>query len=388
MPPRVAYWLSSFEPEMEAIAGEVACLRRAYPGSIAWGVGPRNWVRLSWRRGFGVHPRLHWAFRAAAAAGQGCFDVNHLFGGLGDWFHLRALRRRASVLTMALDAPPCDELLLGKIDRFVTEWPGGRDKLQQLGIEPGRIRLVFPPVDLDRFQPAAEPDGPFTVLFCSSPDAAQWLEPRGVRLLLDAAALRPTMRFRLIWRPWGDSLPVVRQWIADGELDNVELVVGRFADMQAHYAAAHVTVAPFLDGRRSKAAPNSLIESMACGRPVAATAAVGLADVIEECGAGQIFAAEPAALTEALDRLQGDWSDYARRSRLCAEQWFDEKRFLAEYQQVYGELTARRAARTSNTSCSRRGPRRARSRASRRGRSRTADATWSSRRAFSARISW
>ena len=63
--PRIAYWTSSFEPHLEAIASEVALLRQAFPSSVAWGMSHRRWALLSRRRGYCLHPRLHLLFRLA-----------------------------------------------------------------------------------------------------------------------------------------------------------------------------------------------------------------------------------------------------------------------------------------------------------------------------------
>ena len=63
VPPRVAYWTNAFDSHMEAIAAEVALLRSAHPGSVAWGLNPNRWLLLSRRRGYCLNPRLHLLFR-------------------------------------------------------------------------------------------------------------------------------------------------------------------------------------------------------------------------------------------------------------------------------------------------------------------------------------
>ncbi len=203
MPPRIVYWTSSFEPDMEAVASEVAALRRQFPSSVTWGLSHRHWVLLSLRRGYCLHPQLHLAFRAAARALEPLFQINHIFGSLGDWHYLQGARRRPTVLTIATVGDPVAKPLLDRVDRFVVEYPAGRDELVRLGIDKSRIHLVFPPTDLGRFTPTEAPEGPFTVLFASSPERSDWLESRGVLLILEVAALRPAMRFRLLWRSLG-----------------------------------------------------------------------------------------------------------------------------------------------------------------------------------------
>ncbi len=274
----------------------------------------------------------------------GLFDIHHIFGSIGDWFYLCGTRRRYTILTTAASSPPADRALLQRVDRFVVEHPGGRDDLVKLGIEPKRIRLILPPVDLERFRPQAAPDGPFTALFASSPERADWLEARGVPQILDAAALRPQMRFRLLWRPWGDSAAALRLMIEERGISNVELVVGREEDMAAQYNRAHVTLAPFTEPERSKPVPNSLVESLACGRPVLITEAVGMIDLLAGSRAGVVSAPTGAAIAEQLDYLQGNWRSCARSARQLAERWFCVDKFLAGYEKLYDEYSLTRQA--------------------------------------------
>lgn len=323
---------------MEAVAAEVALLRQSFPGSVAWGLHPRRWLLLSPRRGYCLNPRLHLLFRLATRVLEPAFQLNHVFGSLGDWFYLQGARRRPTVVTVATAAAPVAQALLDRVERFVVEYPAGRDDLERLGIGRDRVRLIFPPVDLARFTPAPAPAGPFTVLFASSPDQEGWLPARGVPQLLDAAAARPHMHFRLLWRPWGNSAPRVRRWIAERGLRNVELRVGCRPDMADHYRGAHVTAAPFTDPERCKPAPNSLIESLACGRPVLLTEQIGLAEMVRAADAGQVCAPTGEALAEHLDRLQRDWQHYARKARGLAESWFGVEKFLTGYRRLYAEV--------------------------------------------------
>jgi glycosyltransferase involved in cell wall biosynthesis len=338
MPPRIAFWTSAFEPEIEAISSEVELLRRNYPLSIAWGLSHRHWCLLSRRRGWCLHPRLHLPFRGVTRVLEPLFDLNHVFGSVGDWYYLKGKRRRPTVLTAAAASSSVDQALLDRVDRFVVECPAMREDLARQGIESARIRMIFPPVDLERFAPAPPPDGLFTVLFASSPERSSWLEGRGVPLLLEAAALRPNIRFRLLWRPWGDSLATVRRWLEERNLDNVEIILGRFGDMASQYRLAHVTVAPFTRIEQCKPMPNSLLESLSCGRPVLVTPEVGLAEMTEGGRAGLTVSACGADLAEGIDRIKEDWDEFSENARRLAERWFCHRRFLDSYDRLYGEL--------------------------------------------------
>jgi glycosyltransferase involved in cell wall biosynthesis len=266
------------------------------------------------------------------------FDLNHIFGRLGDWFYLQPMRKRPSILTITTRSIPVAKSIFDRIDRFVVEHSEAKEELRALGIADARVRLIYPPIDLNRFTPAACRNGPFTVLFASSPDEGSWLEARGIPEILDAAAVRPKIRFRLLWRPWGNSEPRVRRLVAERKLRNVEIAIGCFRNMPDEYNNAHVTVAPFLDSHRSKATPNSIMESMACGRPVLVTPLVGLADLIKDAQAGVICGSSGEAIAEGLDRLAADWNFYSCAAHKVATDLFGAEKFLAEYRRLYSEV--------------------------------------------------
>jgi glycosyltransferase involved in cell wall biosynthesis len=343
MPTRIAYWTSSFEPGMEAIASEVATLRRHFRPSITWGMDHRRWVIVAPGRGdYCLNPKLHLLFRSMTRALEPMFDLNHVFGSLNEWFYLQGARRRPTILTVAVNSPSVDPTLLERVDRFVVEFESAREQLLRGGISPGRIRMILPSVDLTRFVPTRPLNGPFTVLFASSPELPSWLAARGLPQLLDAAGLRPEMRFRLLWRPWGSSKATIESWVRERGLRNVQIENGRFDDMPAQFEAAHVTLAPFTSMDRCKPMPNSLIESLACGRPVLCTPEVEIARIVREAHAGMIVPADGLAIAEGLDRLRADWAAYSVSSRKLAERAFSLERFLRAYQRVYYEVLRNR----------------------------------------------
>jgi glycosyltransferase involved in cell wall biosynthesis len=323
---------------MEAVASEVALLRRTFPKSVVWGVSQRDGFRFSWRRGFAVSPRFAIPFTVVARMAQRAFQVNHVFGGLGDWFHLRALSSQPTILTLALHSHHCDKRLLKKIDHFVVEWPQAEDQLLEMGVAREQIDLVLPPVDLAVFTPSPAPQGPFTVLFVSSPDRKEWLHARGIDLLLETAELCREMRFILLWRPWGDSAAEVQQLIDRRRLQNVHLRVQRISDMPQVYATSHATVAPFRDLSRCKPSPNSIAESLACGRPVIVTPQVGFAEMIGAGRAGLVTRDDPEHFANQLQELRANWELFSANARQLAERKLGVRRFLDSYRRIYAAL--------------------------------------------------
>jgi glycosyltransferase involved in cell wall biosynthesis len=110
--------------------------------------------------------------------------------------------------------------------------------------------------------------------------------------------------------------------------------------MAAQYAGAHVTVAPFVRPDQCKPVPNSLVESLACGRPVLATPQVGLAELIREERVGAVVEPQGQALAEGLDLIRREWAATSARARRTAERRFALPDFLEAYHRVYQELVA------------------------------------------------
>ncbi len=338
MPPRVAIWSASFAFGMEAIANEVEILSDHLPESCVWGINPRKKWIYKYRKRFACDVKYQLIFRLWVKLFQRKYQVQHLYGSLGDWFHLRALNQQPAVLTVALDLDCSDLTLLEKINHFAVEWPSAIQKLIALGIPEHKISLVLPPVDLDKFKPIAPPRGNFIATFASSPEKIEALDARGVPLMLDAAKLRPCTDFTLVWRPWGQALTEVQNQIKSRDLKNVRLHTSKIQNMECVYQDAHVTLACFSDMSQCKSMPNSIIESLACGRPVIITHQVELASMVAEANAGIIIQNDPAQLANALETIQNDWQRYSDNARRLAQTKFCQKRFIQQYLEIYKNL--------------------------------------------------
>ena len=323
---------------MEAISGQVAVLRRNFPGSVAWGMNPKKTCQLSWRRGIVVHPSLWLPFQAITRVLQSGFHLNHILGGLGDWHYLKAAHRQPILLTLAVKSEPTDRTLLEKVERFIVEWHCEVEWLERQGVSRDRVHVIPPPVDLSRFCYKAGPPGPFTVLFASSPDSVEALQERGVDLILDAAALRPHYHFTLLWRPWGDSLGVVQSWIRERDLQNVTVVSKAVSRMEDIYTAVHATIAPFRNLGNTKSTPNSLVESLASGRPVITTESVSMAKDLQDSNAGRLTITDGNAIASALDEVRDQWPSMAAAADHFAARHFDEKSFISAHNKLYSEV--------------------------------------------------
>ena len=159
---------------------------------------------------------------------------------------------------------------------------------------------------------------------------------KGHDVLLDAAshvlARFPDARFQLI-----GSGSEYRRLVALADARGVSHAVsflGHCETVPERLAAADVFVLP----SRSEALPNALLEAMAAGLPVVASAVGGILEVIDEGRTGLLVpAGDPRALADAVSRLM---SDGALATRLgaaarahAARYSFD--RMVAAFENVY-----------------------------------------------------
>jgi glycosyltransferase involved in cell wall biosynthesis len=183
-----------------------------------------------------------------------------------------------------------------------------RDLTSTFGISPDQIRVLANPVDLARVRAAmAEPiddavlppgDGPLIVA------AGRLAEAKNYPLMIEAvAALRQRLPARLLILGQGELEGALRQLIAARGLGDAVSLGGFHANPWKHIARADV----FLLTSRYEGFGNVLIEAMACGVPVVATASPGTRDIVTDGVDGLLVEAHIAgAVADKLQRVLAD----------------------------------------------------------------------------------
>ena len=223
----------------------------------------------------------------------------------------------------------------------IVQNPDNSRFVESLGVRPERISLVpGAGVDIRRFRPQPEPEGPVRVTMVS-----RLLWDKGVQEFLDAAALvrdaRDDIVFTLVGTPdEGNPSSVssrqVRSWADAGLLE----WWGYREDIADVLASSHIAVLPSY----GEGMPKTLLEAAACGRPIVATDVPGCRDVVRHGGNGLLVPARDArALADAILALAGDPARRAAmgaEGRRRAETEFAAKRIHQETLQVYERALA------------------------------------------------
>lgn len=218
------------------------------------------------------------------------------------------------------------------------------DLAERFGVRRERLSVVPNPVDLERLARRAaepiEPDqagsyGPATVIA-----AGRLADAKNYPLLIDAMALvRERVAARLVILGEGERGPALRRLAADrGVADAIEFA--GFRENPWKYIARS---AVFVLTSRYEGFGNVLIEAMACGVPVVATASAGTRDIVRhEVDGFLVETHSPAAVADAIVRVL---SDPALRARLAHEARHGAARFsldrvAAAYDEILQGLAA------------------------------------------------
>lgn len=210
-------------------------------------------------------------------------------------------------------------------DRLVADlgWPPSKIDVVRNGVPPGVARAA-PPLP----RQSLAPDGEAIVLV-----PARLTGQKGQRHLLRAAAGIPGAR--LVFAGDGPDRPMLEAEAAALGLDGRVVFLGHRSDVPSLLSIADVVVLPSL----WEGLPLAVLEAMAAGRPVVATAVGGLREVITPGRDGLLVEPGcPAAIADAVNWLLADPARSLRMgeaARVAVEERFSTARMCAEVAAVY-----------------------------------------------------
>lgn len=237
------------------------------------------------------------------------------------------------------------------VDRYITVSKDlERYLVQRIGIAPARIAQIYNGVDTSRFAPAtaatreALPAGfaPDGTLVIGTVGRVQSVKDHAT-LLRAFAAIRTSApgvaaNARLAVVGDGPLLPELRALAAALAIDDATWLAGDRADVPALLRTFDVFALP----SRNEGISNTILEAMATGVPIVASAVGGNVELVDDGVTGTLFpAGDVAALTRALERYLADAAlraDHGRRARAVAETRFSLSAMVAGYQGVYEAL--------------------------------------------------
>ena len=219
------------------------------------------------------------------------------------------------------------------------------DRLAAMGAPRDRLRLNRTGIPLEAFpaiQRPAPADGAWQLV-----QACRWIAKKGIR-----TSLRAFARFR-------ERFPAAKFILAgDGPLrGEIERMVGELelgssvelrgfldqAGLAQLYAVSHIFLHPseMTEDLNQEGVPNSMLEAMATGLPVAATLHGGIPEAVSDGVTGFLVdERDDEALASALLRLAGDpamWARMGAAAALSVQEDFSQARAIEKLEGFYDE---------------------------------------------------
>ncbi len=219
----------------------------------------------------------------------------------------------------------------------------------RVGIAPARVRQIYNGVDARRFHLAA--DGPLPIAGCPFAAPVHWLvgtvgrmqtvkhQTLLARAFVLALQQQPDLRARLRLVLVGDG-PLRAQAqavLADAGVADLAWLPGERADVPAIMRGLHAFVLPSL----AEGVSNTILEAMATGLPVLATAVGGNAELVQQGQTGLVVPSDDApAMAQGLCQLAQQPQQAARMGatgRAAVDARFSLQAMVAAYHALYAE---------------------------------------------------
>lgn len=267
-------------------------------------------------------------------------------------YHLAALAVRLAsrtrlVLTRHTLFPlrPINRPLLRSVGRVIAVSQAVAESLRRNGvIESSKITVVHNGIDTDRFERTVAAGGDSPVLV----GTVGHLAPiKGQDIFMRAAALISARRRGVRFVVIGEDKSA--QMVHRRSLESLvtELGLNGIVDMPGwsdNMPAVLSSLALFVSAARSEPFGLAIVEAMAAGLPIVATASEGALEIIEDGFTGKVVpAGDPEALVQAINDLLDDpleCSRLGRNARFVARERYSLARMASDTERVYREVLA------------------------------------------------
>jgi glycosyltransferase involved in cell wall biosynthesis len=326
-----------FDPARDAVTREIDLLRSRFGGELRSLYPLRRYRRWFPARFAGL------GFAKTLSKVDREVDVHHVFGP-GSRVP-RALERLDKPVLYSVTDRVSSGLgrPAGSLAAATVAVDADREALLARGwptVETAAAGLVLSRFPLHPMLPL-DADGPMVLLAGSAPWTRGQFHTKGFDALLDAAVADPRLRLVLLWRgPLEEA--IARRVRARALGDRVE-VVRETIDVSDRLESCHAALVLASSERVVRPYPHSLIEALSSGRPVLASACLGISDWIARHNAGVVVEdLGVETLRGALEILRSKYRELASSVRELDLTAFDGERYVNRFDRLYRRLAAPR----------------------------------------------
>ena len=190
-----------------------------------------------------------------------------------------------------------------RVSRMICNSNYLAERTRRRDLWPPPIEVIHNGIDVDRFSPVPLPSGPPVIAVVANFHEYK-RHDRFLHALSLATAPARTSDVRAILVGGGRTRAAAEALVAELGLSARVEFAGQVADTRPLVSRAHI-VALTSD---HEGFPNVVLEAMAMGRPVVATAVGGIPEIVRDGVDGLLVSPTPPAVASALGRLLGDRS--------------------------------------------------------------------------------
>ncbi len=315
----------------DAVMQEAELLRSRFTGEMVF-LLPSTRPRARFPRPlYGLH-RLRAIRRLVPTV-----DLCHLYNAELYFFPLLRFIRKPVVYTVVSGLCREDRLpstnVLRRLEGIVVPSVEDLERLKQRGLD--NVHMFRPGIDVSRFEQTPPATGPeFVLMAGSAPWTRKQFRTKGVNGLLQVAQRMPSLRLVFLWRGWLTE-EIRRRVNALGLADRVEIHTER-VDVNQVLSRAHAAVVLADKQKLVKAYPHSLLEALACGRPVLVNDRIPMAEYVRKTRCGEVVQSlEPSDLLAAIQRLRQNYDEHRINACRVGKMDFSQEDLVKSYQDLY-----------------------------------------------------
>jgi len=331
---RVLFHTTEYRPEFEAVSQEISILKDAFGGSVF------EMFSLSRNDRFRQLQNLKLAIRDKFCA------LHHIYYpnlDLPDNVEYLAYLKKPIIYCVVSKYMGCEseEKMREKLQQikhdfshFIVSCKEDEEIASSLGGI--KAQTILPGIIVNNFKFHSPPEGNFKLLFASSPLGSVHFESRGIYLMIEALKVLSDTEVVCLWRrrQYDEMKKLVDEKGFSGRIKIVDQVV----DVNKTLANVHATVAPFVTFKENKSYPNSIITSLAAGKPVMVSNQIPIAQIVEEEGCGVVIDPTANAFIDGINKLKSNYKLYQQNCIPVCKKYFSHTRLLKDYSKIYSEV--------------------------------------------------
>ncbi len=210
------------------------------------------------------------------------------------------------------------------------------EKLQNWGLT--NVHLVQSGIDTSRFSFTAVPlNDEIRLMVASAPWTSAQFRSKGIDALLAAAQQMPNLRLVFLWR--GELFAEMMQRVQERNLSERVQVIDELVDVNQILATVHGTLNLATETAVIKAYPHSLLDSLAAGKPIITSRAIGMANYVEKVGCGVLVEqVTPDEIVAAIERFVVEYEVMRETAVRVGQRDFTQDAMINSFKQIYQQI--------------------------------------------------